>query len=112
MSLLKKIRKQKILYWNKSTVNTFGETIFELPTEVYARVESNSEYSQDATHETIKNIKTIYTEFELVIGSFISEDLTQSAIIVPDKTVGCLQIKTNKKIPKISYNEKLHVSTC
>ncbi len=110
MSLIKKIRKQEILYWNEGIIDKYGEYAFDVPILVKARVDSSTDEFSDDTNKKIIASKKFYLPLELKPGTYLSEDISLIAETKPDVNSSCNKVIKNKVTPNIRYTETLYVS--
>ncbi len=68
MSLIKRMRKQKAVWWRKSSINRFGDVVWSDPVEIACRWTDISEQVLDPKGEVFVSRSFVYVDRHLQIG--------------------------------------------
>jgi len=71
MSIIRKMRRQKAVYWPNPTADGFGDKDVDLPVEIDCRWEDSNEQIRTANGEEIMTKSIVYTDRDVDEGGFL-----------------------------------------
>jgi len=105
MALVRKMLRQKAVWWRKASINRFGQTIFAMPVEINCRWEDRIGVFYNAKGEKADSKATVYVGQELSVGDVLMEgELESGTPDDPKLEPDALPIKAFDRLPSLRNN--------
>jgi hypothetical protein len=111
MSLIKRMRRQRAVYWKRADPNEFGKFAFDDPIEIKCRWESHEGAVRNEKNELIMSKATVYVDREMFLGDRLKLGELESG--TPDDPSGdplAMEIQGFEKLPNLRNRETLYTA--
>lgn len=112
MSVIKKMRKQKAVWWERNLVpDNYGQFGFAAPVEIDCRWDDVGMVQQDAKGEEITTQATVYPDRELKAGDRLKKgDMESGVLDDPLQESDTFEVVRIDQIPNFRATETLYVA--
>lgn len=108
MSVIKKMRRQRAVYWRRLTADRFGKFSYAPPVEIKCRWDDGGEENRDATMQLFNPVATVYVDREMLIGDMLKKgEMESDTPDDPRQTTGAHEIKKFMQTPNFRATETL-----
>lgn len=105
MALVRKMLRQKAVWWNKTGTDRFGKSTFAAPVEISCRWENRIGQYFDAKGQSNDSKATVYVGQMLHVGDVLKEGELESGVPEdPKLETSALPIKAFDSIPSLKNN--------
>lgn len=112
MSLIRKMRKQRAVYWKRGAPDEFGGAGYEPPIEIMCRWVSHIGEVRNQFGQLMDSKATVYVDREMFLNDMLMEGPLDSGT-TPASPVGnplAFEIQGFEKIPTLKATETLYVA--
>lgn len=110
MSVMKRMRKQKVCYWEPTEPDRYGNMGFKPPVEIKCRWQSASKEEKDTLALEVDVTDVVYPDRELKIGGMLWEGLKKDLPKLTPPPADAKRIQGAGKIPNFKYTETLYIA--
>lgn len=108
MSLIKRMRRQKAVYWKRTTPNHYGTFGYEAPVEIACRWEDKAGEFRNTAGEETASIANVYVDRVMTIGDKLMRgELESGTEVDPRNEPGAFEIQSFEQLPDIKAKETL-----
>jgi len=111
MSIIKKMRKQKAVWWARSSKDRFGRWTFDLPVEIDCRWEDTIQEYLDAQGEKHVSKATVYMDRLVSVGDRLRRgELVFDVLEDPMQMTDSYQVASFEQMPNFRATENLLIA--
>ena len=112
MSIIKKMRKQKAVWWARSaTPDQYGAYSFVTPVEIDCRWDDSNEEFRDSKGETLISKSTVYVDRVVGLGDRLRlGELVFDILEDPMQMSDAFEVASFQRIPNLKATETLFIA--
>lgn len=110
MSLIKRMRKQRAVFWAQTTVDNFGKMQFAAPVEIACRWENRTDEYLDAKGDKQMAKCVVYVDRDMKPGDALMEGTLDTGTTTPFEEPTAYEVKSFESVPNIRAKEFLRTT--
>lgn len=108
MSIIKRMRKQKAVYWKRLSADRFGKFSYDFPVEVECRWDDTNEEFRTPKMETRVSQSIVYPDREMFVGDMLKRgEMTVETYDDPTEDPDAFEIQAFAHTPNLRNTETL-----